>query len=605
MSQNMNLSMTPYTQAGAFVCSQYDVGRECQITLVDDSGNYTIPTGATITVMATKPSGLGFTVACTWTGSTVTFSTTDTMTNEFGRFPAELRITQGNTILGTTNFYFKVEKSPHPNDVIDDDVIIHQNLVARVTTLEGQMATVQSDITDVKADIGDLSELETEDKSSLVNAINEAMGTGGGAGVPSNVRQAMLTLFESAAYSTTGLTDEIAIVESWAETITGITLNNSTISISGASTSQLVATTVPSGGTVTWSSSDTSVATVSSSGLVTGVGNGTATITASCGGLSAQCTATVSGFVTLVSISAVYTQGGTVYDTDTLDSLKTDLVVTAHYDNSTTATVASTDYTLSGTLAEGTSTITVSYGGKTTTFNVTVTEAPTYVTNGLFAFWDAIDNQATGNHDSSALTWVDKINSYTWTPVVSDGTQKWSWDDDGLIFAPTSTGNTANSGNAFECPRPTTGLRTLEVVLTPEAVTACAGEFTSDLTGVTDSTTQIIAVSANDNTFIIRGSQNSYNAGNLTNIKSIVATYGSSYAPVKAYMNGSEVTSRGSSHSFKYHVHSDMVLGTQNAQTYTYPFKGVIHAIRFYDRELTAEEIAQNYAIDVARFGLE
>lgn len=74
----------------------------------------------------------------------------------------------------------------------------------------------------------------------------------------------------------------------------------------------------------------------------------------------------------LVSISAVYTQTGTVYDTDTLDSLKANLVVTATYDDYSTQTI--TAYTLSGTLAEGTSTITVSYSGKTTTFNVTVTE---------------------------------------------------------------------------------------------------------------------------------------------------------------------------------------------------------------------------------------
>lgn len=77
---------------------------------------------------------------------------------------------------------------------------------------------------------------------------------------------------------------------------------------------------------------------------------------------------------TLVSISADYTQSGTVYDTDTLDSLKEDLVVTALYDDQTTATV--TTYTLSGTLTEGTSDITVSYGGKTTTFTVTVTSEP-------------------------------------------------------------------------------------------------------------------------------------------------------------------------------------------------------------------------------------
>lgn len=78
--------------------------------------------------------------------------------------------------------------------------------------------------------------------------------------------------------------------------------------------------------------------------------------------------------VSLVSISAVYTQSGTVYDTDSLDSLKSDLVVTAIYDDSSTATVSGLDYTLSGTLAVGTSTITVTYEGLTTTFNVTVTQ---------------------------------------------------------------------------------------------------------------------------------------------------------------------------------------------------------------------------------------
>jgi hypothetical protein len=76
--------------------------------------------------------------------------------------------------------------------------------------------------------------------------------------------------------------------------------------------------------------------------------------------------------VVLNSISAVYTQSGTVYDTDTLDSLKDDLVVTAHYSDSSTQTVPAADYTLSGTLTAGTSTITVAYGGKTTTFAVTV-----------------------------------------------------------------------------------------------------------------------------------------------------------------------------------------------------------------------------------------
>ena len=103
---------------------------------------------------------------------------------------------------------------------------------------------------------------------------------------------------------------------------------------------------------------------------------GTSTITVSYGGKTTTFNVTVSAAPTVSSISATYTQSGTVYDTDSLDSLKTDLVVTATWSDSTTSTVASSDYTLSGTLAEGTSTVTVSYEGKTTTFNVTVTEAP-------------------------------------------------------------------------------------------------------------------------------------------------------------------------------------------------------------------------------------
>lgn len=73
----------------------------------------------------------------------------------------------------------------------------------------------------------------------------------------------------------------------------------------------------------------------------------------------------------LTHITAVYTQTGDVYTNTSLDSLKSDLVVTAHYSDSISETISA--YTLSGTLTEGTSTVTVSYGGKTATFSVTVT----------------------------------------------------------------------------------------------------------------------------------------------------------------------------------------------------------------------------------------
>lgn len=86
----------------------------------------------------------------------------------------------------------------------------------------------------------------------------------------------------------------------------------------------------------------------------------------------------------LVSISAVYTQSGTVYETTALDDLKNDLVVTAHYDDSTEAEVS--DYTLSGTLTYGTSTVTVTYGEQTTTFDVTVSDNKIRVTNVTYPY---------------------------------------------------------------------------------------------------------------------------------------------------------------------------------------------------------------------------
>lgn len=126
----------------------------------------------------------------------------------------------------------------------------------------------------------------------------------------------------------------------------------------------------------------------------------------------------------LVSISAVYTQSGTVYDTDSLDSLKSDLVVTATYDDSSTEVV--TTYTLSGTLAEGTSVITVSYGGKTTTFTVTVTTVPVNPFDGVN--WNdglriSSDSEYTeqGNYSTTDYVDVSDIVSVTLELTATSG----------------------------------------------------------------------------------------------------------------------------------------------------------------------------------------
>ena len=171
---------------------------------------------------------------------------------------------------------------------------------------------------------------------------------------------------------------------------------------------------------VTATYSDSSTATVTAYTLSGTLTIGTSTITVTYGGKATSFTVTVTG---VTSISAVYTQSGTVYDSDTLDSLKTDLAVTANYSDTTTQPIASADYTLSGTLAEGTSTITVSYNGMTTTFTVTVTEDP-----NITVEWSATHEftfDANGEVVSGSQYVSDFIAIEADTYLLSDTTSNW------------------------------------------------------------------------------------------------------------------------------------------------------------------------------------
>ncbi|MBQ8279207.1 MAG: Ig-like domain-containing protein [Roseburia sp.] len=172
---------------------------------------------------------------------------------------------------------------------------------------------------------------------------------------------------------------------------TGVSLNktSATLTAKGATT-QLTATITPadaSDKSVTWKSSNTSVATVSSSGLVTAVGNGTATITVTTtsGGKTATCKVTVSIAPTGVSLNktsaTLISKGATTQLTATVaPSNAADKSVTWKSSNTSVATVSSSG--LVTAVGNGTATITVTTatGAKTATCKVTVSIAPTGVT---------------------------------------------------------------------------------------------------------------------------------------------------------------------------------------------------------------------------------
>ena len=117
---NYLVSMTPNYFHETVKISQNDIGRQFSINLMnDDRTAYTIPSGATVKLTGTKPSGLGFTVTGSFSGSVATFSTTAEMSDEDGMAVCEVSITSGNTKIGSANINLFCERNPHPDGTID------------------------------------------------------------------------------------------------------------------------------------------------------------------------------------------------------------------------------------------------------------------------------------------------------------------------------------------------------------------------------------------------------------------------------------------------------------------------------------------------------
>ena len=173
------------------------------------------------------------------------------------------------------------------------------------------------------------------------------------------------------------------------------------------------------GASVTWSSSEASVATVSTSGLVTAMGNRTATITATAGSASGTATITVAQVVSTVTLSP---------DTDTLvvaDTLRLSAeavdtnghaVAAAVFVWSTSdASVATVDRAgLVRGVTEGTATITAAVGDAGGTSAVTV-EDPDRA--ALVALYNATDGSNWTRNDN----WVTGTPLGEWYGVDTDG----------------------------------------------------------------------------------------------------------------------------------------------------------------------------------------
>lgn len=168
--------------------------------------------------------------------------------------------------------------------------------------------------------------------------------------------------------------------------VESVTLDKSSLEMVEGDTQSLTATVLPADATdktVTWTSSNTSVATVSD-GLVTAIAEGSATITATAGGFSATCQVIVEKkiipvtSITLDQSSLDMVEGEVKTLTATvLPADATDKTVTWTSSNPSVATVSDGVVTA---LAMGETTITATAGGLSATCHVTVSDATVAVT---------------------------------------------------------------------------------------------------------------------------------------------------------------------------------------------------------------------------------
>ena len=252
--------------------------------------------------------------------------------------------------------------------------------------------------------------------------------------------------------------------------VSGVSLNKTSLSFTGTGSSQtLTATVSPSNATnktLTWSSSNTSVATVSN-GVVKAVGFGTATITAkSNNGKTASCKVTVNpiqptGIKATPETSTLYGLNGTVKLTaNVMPSNATNKTVTWSSRNTSVATVSS-DGTVKA-VGYGTTVITAKTVNGLTS-NCTVTVNPIAVT-GVSLNKTSLSFTGTGssqtltatvspsNATNKTLTWS---SSNTSVATVSNGVVKAVGFGTATITAKSNNGKTASCSVTVNTIQPT------------------------------------------------------------------------------------------------------------------------------------------------------
>lgn len=210
--------------------------------------------------------------------------------------------------------------------------------------------------------------------------------------------------------------------------------------------------------------------------------------------------------------------------------------------------------------------------------------AKDYVQDGLIALWDGIENAGWGAHDASATTWKD-LSGNNNDLVLQNGAH---FDANSLISADRNY------------------VSALLAIQLPYASIEVCGFWDQDR----NPSALVCFGNSSDNRIMLTAAltfMQTYNGSHQITFNEAVSPYntwagvhdGSQHIP---YVAGVVAMGTYSTNSW---IRRDGNFGLSGSSNYSgYNFVGNYYCVRLYSRALTADEIAANYAIDKARFGL-
>ena len=222
-----------------------------------------------------------------------------------------------------------------------------------------------------------------------------------------------------------------------------------------------------------------------------------------------------------------------------------------------------------------------------------IPNASAYVTDGLLAHFDGVENVAYGDpHSGTATKWMDLTgNGYNWTLG-----SICSWHDNALYFSGSGNGGS----NAKSAVADWNVVRTMEMVYQPELLQGVI--FTSQINNALYSYILLGKISVTRNwgyPISLDGVPHHVAAVYIDNdLEPNTATFGG-----QMYFDGKPVTAV--TVGDMWNTGSATSIGNRRGGGGTgggSRSKGSLFALRFYNRQLSAAEIAANHAVDAIRF---